>query len=170
MVGTICLLMGWLKYAIIDNDGLVIYYGTILNRKKIRLLWQNIADVKSEKYNIIKRFKSGWSQSYAESYWGVVLQLIQPINLTLADDIFKNERKHIFDKPIEIRADNYEIFLKESPACGFNNLLHHVSRHVNIGQYESKPERFNIIKNTVFGLNIIVILFASMELLKNVKS
>ncbi len=142
-VGLISFALSFVKYSILTEESLIIFYGLFFNRKKIIINKNSIDNIKIDTYK--KRIYSGARFGAIPGEFElkcINISLHSKIELNIRNDIIKQNDRQLNDE-IELISNGKSIFLQKPPRDGFEffveNLNFYIADNFKYNNIKARP-------------------------------
>jgi hypothetical protein len=150
--GGVTYLLSLSKYASLNRNELILYYGIILFQKPIPIKWDRIRDIETHYVNrrdIAINRVAPVPVDYKKDALRITL------NTAIAADLHKSIQKYnrmrIFSEGIKISDNASEILLLDRPKSGFHPLIETLSKHTKVIGFARTLE-YNRLEKAVISL------------------
>lgn len=142
LVGIVCFFLSYQKYAEINNQEIVLFYGFPVFKNCIKLSWEEISFVKPqsvEKKGFAKNIRFGGVPfKYNEERLLIQLKSVNEKQIKEIKQKYAGVKK--FQKRFEISNEGHAIILKAEPKEGFAKLLKTVAKYTQIKNFDPTVE------------------------------
>lgn len=163
-VGLIPLFNSLFRYAVIEETGLTLYYGTIFIRDSLKISWDKFQRAElssySKSYMSTVGIRVRLPVKMVEEKQAVLLILKNPLPDTIRAELNNGTERIVTKQGFELSNSGTEILLKYPPEGGFKNFLSSIAHFIPTSQEASNFLVFNLAYRLIYLLNAVIIFLA----------